>query len=124
MSGARWPRPRRTIAAALLLACSVQIAACGTARRGEPLTGAHRIEDPVLVRGEQVFAVQCSQCHPGGEAGLGPSINDKPLPTWLIRFQVRNGLGVMPGFSREQISPEDLDALLLYIVMLRRQRPF
>jgi mono/diheme cytochrome c family protein len=128
MSGGNRSRPRRSTAkgvvlATVLLTSVLLAAACGTARRSEPLTGVHRIEDPVLVRGEQLFSLQCSSCHPAGEAGLGPSINDKPLPTWLIRFQVRNGLGVMPAFSREQISPEELDALILYLKELRRQRP-
>ena len=31
---------------------------------------------------------------------------------WLIRFQLRNGLGVMPRFTSEQIPP---DELILYI---------
>ena len=115
-------RQRRS-GAGLLLAFAVQTAACGTARRSEPLTGEHRMQDPVLLRGEQVFSMECSQCHPGGEAGLGPAINDKPLPTWLIRFQVRNGLGVMPSFSPERISGDDLDAVVLYLKELRRQRP-
>ncbi len=96
------------------------LVACGPARRSEPLAGPLLLEDPVLVQGEQVFARHCHECHPRGEAGLGPSLNDKPLPTWLIRFQVRNGLGVMPRFSSEQISPEELDALVLYLTALRR----
>jgi mono/diheme cytochrome c family protein len=120
MSAAPWVD---RLAAGLLLGVLALATACGTARRSEPLTGAHRFDDVVIIRGEQVFALHCSQCHPGGEAGLGPSINDKPLPTWLIRFQVRNGLGVMPAFSNEQISPEDLDALILYLKELRRQSP-
>ncbi|CAN5827949.1 hypothetical protein BH23GEM6_BH23GEM6_22040 [soil metagenome] len=107
----------------LALSILLTAAACGTARRSEPLTGEHHLASAQLVRGEIVYSLQCAQCHPGGEAGLGPSINDKPLPTWLIRFQVRNGLGVMPAFSREQISPEDLDALILYLKVLRRQDP-
>lgn len=37
-------------------------------------------------------------------------INNKPLPGFLIKFQVRNGLGAMPAFSKEHVSPEELDA--------------
>jgi mono/diheme cytochrome c family protein len=96
------------------------LAACGSARRSEPLAGPLTLDDPVLVRGEQSFAIHCHACHPRGEAGLGPSLNDKPLPTWLVRFQVRNGLGVMPGFDRDRIPPDELDALLRYMVALRR----
>jgi cytochrome c5 len=105
----------------MLLLGVLLLSACGSARRSEPLTGSHAFEDPVVLRGEQVFAFQCSQCHPGGEAGLGPAINNKPLPGWLIRLQVRNGLGVMPRFSSEQIGSDDLDALVRYLQTLRRQ---
>jgi mono/diheme cytochrome c family protein len=62
----------------------------------------------------------CHQCHPGGEAGLGPAINDKPLPGFLIRLQVRNGLGAMPAFSAQEISPDDLDDLIAHLKALRQ----
>ena len=39
-----------------------------------------------------------------GEAGLGPEINDKPLPGFLIKFQVRHGMGTMPSFKKDRIS--------------------
>lgn len=61
----------------------------------------------------------CNGCHPGGEAGLGPALNNKLLPGFLIKFQVRNGLGVMPSFSQDVISPEELDDLVSYLVALR-----
>jgi mono/diheme cytochrome c family protein len=98
----------------------VLLSACGSARRSEPVVGPLELEDPVLVRGEQAFAVHCGQCHPRGEAGMGPALNNKPLPTWLIRLQVRAGLGVMPAIGREQLPPDELDALLRYMVELRR----
>jgi mono/diheme cytochrome c family protein len=111
----------RSGAAALLLLVLALAVACGPSRRSEPLVGPHRLDDPVLVRGEQLFASHCHQCHPRGEAGLGPSLNDKPLPTWLIRYQVRHGIGAMPGFSAERIAPDEMEPLLRYIVALRRQ---
>jgi mono/diheme cytochrome c family protein len=72
--------------------------------------------------GERVFMAQCQQCHPGGAAGLGPAINNKPLPAFLIRYQVRRGLGAMPEFDEAVISDADLDALVAYLQELRRQR--
>jgi cytochrome c5 len=101
------------------VAVLVGLSACGSARRSEPVVGPLELEDPVLIRGEQAFAIHCHQCHPRGEAGMGPSLNDKPLPTWLIRFQVRNGLGAMPAFNSDQLPPSDLDALLRYMKALR-----
>lgn len=93
--------------------------ACGPAYRGEPLYGPLTLETETLELGQRVFDRHCHQCHPGGAAGLGPSLNDKPLPGGLIAFQVRNGVGAMPAFSEERISDAELDALLRYMERLR-----
>jgi mono/diheme cytochrome c family protein len=105
---------------AALAALALAALACASPRRAEPLT--HRAvdtTDPVLATGEQVFHRWCHECHPGGEAGLGTSLNDKPWPGWMIRFQVRNGLGAMPRFDSGQISGEELNALVRYLMALR-----
>lgn len=104
-----------TVTAGVLLA-----AACGTARRGAPLTGDHEPPTPEIALGQRVFNASCAQCHPGGTQGLGLALNNKPLPGWFIKFQVRNGVGEMPSFSGEEISGEELDALVKYLVWLRR----
>jgi mono/diheme cytochrome c family protein len=105
-------------AACLALAATACVA-CGTARRGEPVAGPFASQDAKVLHGADVFDRHCDKCHNGGEAALGPSLNDKPLPQFLMKFQVRRGLGSMPGFSEEQISDDDLDALTEYIVALR-----
>jgi mono/diheme cytochrome c family protein len=66
-------------------------------------------------KGQVVFMKHCNICHPAGRAGLGPGIFNKPLPRSAIRFQVRNGIGVMPAFSKEHISEEELDWLVKFI---------
>jgi mono/diheme cytochrome c family protein len=96
--------------------------ACGSARRREPLATPAAL-DQRAERGRTVFMANCYQCHPGGEAGLGPAINDKPLPEFLKKFQVRHGLGTMPSFSKQRISDEQLDDLMEYLNALRRSRP-
>jgi mono/diheme cytochrome c family protein len=101
------------IAAALLLAgCS--------ARRGEPLVGPLGETSAAVVRGQRVFMANCHACHPGGEAGLAPAINNKPLPGFMIKTQVRLGVGAMPRFSNEEISSDQLDDLVTYLKVLRR----
>lgn len=95
-------------------------AGCGTARRGALYGGPLEIESPQVRKGQQVFMRHCHQCHPGGTAGVGPALNNKPLPGFLIKFQVRHGLGAMPAFSEEHISSEELDALVAYLKALRR----
>lgn len=108
---------------AVVVLALLLLSACGPAYRGEPLYGPLAASDPQVVLGEEVFYANCHQCHPGGSGGLGFAINDKPLPGWLMRFQVRNGLGAMPAFSEEQISDAELNALVAYLVALRRHRP-
>ncbi len=95
---------------------------CGTARRGAAVTEPQ--QQTVQVRlGERVFDATCNGCHPGGTAGIGVALNNKPLPGWLIRFQVRNGVGAMPAFSEEAVSAAELDALVAYLQWLRRLDP-
>ena len=112
-------------AVAMLLAAGLlsagALAACGSARRGEPIAGPLPTASPAVAQGQQVFMAKCQQCHPTGEAGLGPAINDKPLPGFLIRFQVRNGVGAMPAFPKRHIGSAELDDLVAYLMALRRQ---
>ena len=70
-------------------------------------------------QGRTTFMKYCQPCHPGGEAGLGPSLNDKVLPTFLKRFQVRQGIGSMPSFSKEEIPDQELDGIMAYLEALR-----
>lgn len=93
--------------------------ACGPVRRGEPFASMQLNEEER--RGQEHFMHHCHECHPGGAAGLGPALNNKPLPRWLMRLQVRHGLGAMPSFSSEEISDEDLDRILDYLKALRQR---
>lgn len=109
-------------AAAGLLALGVALGGCLHTRRTEPIAPPLVLDRPELVRGEQVFYQHCHHCHPHGGTGLGPAFNNKPLPVFLMKFQVRHGLGVMPSFDEAKISSADLDALMAYIVALRRNK--
>jgi mono/diheme cytochrome c family protein len=107
---------RRAVVIASML---IALAAC-SARRSEPLVGALDHRPPAIGRGQQVFMAHCHACHPGGEAGLAPAINNKPLPGFMIKTQVRLGVGAMPRFSADEISPDELDDLVVYLKALRR----
>lgn len=109
----------RALAAIALL--SLALAAGCSARRGEPIVGPLRSSSQEVMHGEVAFDRHCSHCHPGGERGLAPAINNKPLPGFLIKFQVRRGMGAMPAFSEREIPDEDLDALVKYLKTLRKQ---
>lgn len=62
----------------------------------------------------------CIQCHPRGAEGLASAINDKPLPGFMIRLQVRHGFNVMPSFSKRHLSDTDLDNIVAYLMALRK----
>jgi mono/diheme cytochrome c family protein len=110
MSGRRW-FDAGAVAAAIGVA-----SACGTTRLGETGAGVPEMTDAAR-RGEVVFMQRCHKCHPDGEAGLGPGINGKPLPGWLMHVQIRNGLGMMPSFGDELIDDAQLDDLLEYLAL-------
>lgn len=107
----------RTVCLALGL---VTLSLSCSARRGEPVKGPLPIRSVAVAGGQKVFMRECHQCHPGGEAGLGPAINNKPLPGFMIRLQVRHGIGAMPAFSQSEISPKELDELVEFLKALRR----
>ena len=94
---------------------------CGSARKDEVPAARYR-DDPQLRRGQVVFMQTCNQCHVGGGPGLGPGLNDKPLPAFAIKTQVREGVGTMPAFPKDEISDQDLDALVKYMLARREQR--
>jgi mono/diheme cytochrome c family protein len=97
-------------------------AGCASPRRGAPLRGAITLDDKEA-QGRLVFMHECHQCHPGGEGAVGPAINNKPIPRPIMKLQVRTGvLGSMPAFSKEEISESELDAVMDYVVALRRHR--
>jgi hypothetical protein len=106
------------------LAGIVLVIGCHSVRRGEPIVGPLSSHDPAVQHGKIVFARRCDSCHPGGEGGLGPGINDKPLPVFAMKLQVRTGIvgfGVMPSFNKHKIPSEDLDDLMKYIKAVRKQ---
>jgi mono/diheme cytochrome c family protein len=100
---------------------------CGTARRSEPIRGPLALQTQQLENGRQVFMQHCQRCHPLGEAGLGPSINNIPLPGAALRFRVRSkafflGIGRMPSFKKHEISRDQMDELVVYLKALRRHK--
>lgn len=93
---------------------------CGSARRSEPIVGPLAMSSTQVAEGRKIFMKNCQRCHIEGEGGLGPAINNKPLPAGLIRFQVRHGLGAMPAFPKERISDAQIDDMVAYLQALRK----
>jgi mono/diheme cytochrome c family protein len=100
---------------AILSACAALLLTACAARRGAPFEPPLELNEQQR-RGQIVFMQHCNKCHPQGEGGLGPALNNKPLPGPAIRVQVRRGVGAMPKFSEAQIDDEDLSALSAYLL--------
>lgn len=111
---------KQSLAAATVAVALTLMAGCGSARRSPPVVEPLPLETVELHQGYEAFQRHCHACHPGGEAGLGPALNSKPLPRYMLRLQVRRGLGTMPAFPEEIISDQELDDLLDYLLTLRR----
>lgn len=102
------------IAAAIIIA--VTIFSCAT-RVSEPITEKQFVaENERIANGERVYMANCQKCHPaGGEGGLGPAFLPNPAPGFIKRFQMRHGLGAMPGFRPNEISRKDLHDISKYM---------
>ena len=112
------------IAGSLGLLLLLAFSSCGSARRSEPIRGPLAMNEQ-LQRGQVVFMQHCHKCHPGGEAGEGPSINNIPLPGGLLKLRVRSrafffGAGRMPSFKNHEISQAELADLVQYLKALRK----
>jgi len=69
--------------------------------------------------GMKLFMRKCNKCHPGGEKGKGPSLNDKEYPRFLIHWQVRLGGGDMPKFTDEEISKNQLQQIISIVKLMQ-----
>ena len=99
----------------MMLTVAIGCLSCSV-RRSEPLTGRNFTPaNDKVVHGEQLYMANCQKCHPAGESGLGPSLNANPAPGFVKRFQMRHGLGVMPAFSKDELSHQDLKDIAAYL---------
>ena len=102
-------------------ATTVLAAGCASA----PPTG--ELNSPLLDAraraGEKLFMRHCHMCHPHGGAGVGPALNDKPLPDAAIKLQIRTGAvgaGTMPPFPPDVLSDREIDQIIEYLKAIRR----
>jgi mono/diheme cytochrome c family protein len=114
------PRWKNAWSAGALLTVLLAALGCRSVRRGEPIVGALATPDTRVQQGQLVFFRNCHSCHPGGEGGLGPALNDKVFPRFLMKTQVRAGFGAMPSFDKHVINADELDDLMKYVLTLRR----
>lgn len=109
----------------VLFIMSVLCYSCATPRRSEPIKKAMALDTEKLVQGRHLFLTHCYKCHPNGEAGKGPSINNIPIPGIALRARIRSkafflGIGRMPSFKKDEISKDEMDQLVSYMKALKR----
>jgi len=107
--------------AVLVTLCALALSACGPSRRG-PAFGTPREFTEKEQEGRVLFMRHCNQCHPGGSGGLGPSINNKPLPSVAMRIQIRQGVGSMPAFTDEMLGDAQVDAIIAYLNEMQEEK--
>lgn len=105
---------RDVTAKVFAMTAMVAIVACGAARQSPPLASPAQLSSEERV-GQRVFMRECNGCHPQGAGGLGPALNDKPVPVAAVKLQVRQGLGAMPSFSEKEITSDELSALVAFL---------
>lgn len=103
----------------------IYLSSC-SARRIEKEMAASKTENPKITEGRLVFKNKCQKCHPNGENGVGPEINNIPLPGFAIKARVRSRAfllwtGRMPQFNKQEITPKELTSLVAYVKMLRKK---
>jgi mono/diheme cytochrome c family protein len=81
--------------------------------------------DPRIIEGRRVFKSKCQSCHPNGEAGVGPEINNIMVPKFVLKARVRSRgfllwTGRMPQFDKHEISAKELKSLVRYIKVMQR----
>jgi mono/diheme cytochrome c family protein len=110
------------LAAAAVLGVTIGAANSGCsseASRSNEIPARKLRMDPRLAEGQRTFMQYCNQCHVGGGGGVGPSLNDKWMPSFFIHFKVRHGVGNMPHYSEQVVSDPQLDDVVRYIGYLK-----
>jgi mono/diheme cytochrome c family protein len=68
--------------------------------------------------GEQIFIRTCNTCHPGGSAGMGPSLENlaKDFPDDAkLKLFLRQGKGIMPPQPKDVLNDQEMDNLVGYL---------
>ncbi|MDP6509928.1 MAG: cytochrome c, partial [Dehalococcoidia bacterium] len=64
----------------------------------------------------EAFQKLCDSCHPGGDAGLGPSLLG--LDQVIFAGATREGVGSMPAYNTARLSDRDLEAMYAYLLAM------
>ncbi len=103
----------------IMVVIALGLGGCVPAQESESAVEEVPVNTASVERGKLVYDTHCYSCHLQGQGGLAPALNNKPLPKFMIRLQVRQGVGSMPSFGEREISGSELSDLADYVVALR-----
>ncbi|PAM92996.1 hypothetical protein B4N84_20280, partial [Flavobacterium sp. IR1] len=103
----------------ILFLTGAKVSSCSTPKTA-PYAQVVEMPNEDLKNGRILFNNHCATCHPEGLSGVGLAIINKPLPKALIKFQIRNGIGLMPAFDEKQLSDLEIDNIASYLLSLRQ----
>lgn len=104
--------PKATSAPAQASAATTAPTAVPSKPAGAPVAAAAGSADA----GSKLFTATCDGCHPGGRAGLGPSL--KGVSAEEVTKTVMEGKDMMPSFGPSQISDQQLRDIIAYLASL------
>ena len=80
-------------------------------------------DQAAVAAGATLFGANCNSCHPGGNAGVGPTLHGPRFLAGVpnvasITARIRSGGGEMPPFGPDQLSDQDVANVAAYIISL------
>jgi cytochrome c5 len=118
------PQPCCQLTVALLFASGTSLCGCVMSEEVKRIEANKKAQMERLesgstnLTGEQIFIRTCNTCHPGGAAGMGPTLEnmakDFPSDDKLKAF-LRKGKGMMPPQPKEVLNDQEMDNLVGYL---------
>lgn len=107
----------------LIILSIIVLTSCSARRVNKDMSSTN---NPLIEEGRLIFKYHCQKCHPNGESGVGPPINNIKLPGFLTRARIRSRAfllwtGRMPEFKKDEISKKDMKALMAYINDMKKK---
>ena len=119
------------VTTALAASALLSLAACGPEKPtsaegaagsagGEPsLVITDKAEwDTLAAAGKTSFDTTCGDCHPGGDADLGPKLKGHMEPSANMIKQIREGSGRMKPIGEDKLPESEMKGLLVYLSTL------
>ena len=116
-----------------MLAAALALTACGKGKGGETSEEADSTSggepavvvadqaewDSLLASGQTSFDNSCGNCHPGGDADVGPALKGEKTGSAKMVKQIRKGSGRMAPIGNDKLPEEEMKGLLVYLASIQ-----